>query len=124
MKIKILRRDINKSKLSYFIEKRKNSTNRVEYSEIRPSLLCKGIGIAAAKNIEENQPFSDLRDFVQKIDSSIVDTRVFEALLDNGYFGPKARMEKEDRQKQYIMIRSDLKKVAKQGRESTDLFGS
>jgi DNA polymerase-3 subunit alpha len=123
MKIKILRRDINKSKAAYTIESRKNSISRTEYSQIRPSLLCKGVGVAAAKNIEENQPFSDLKDFATRTDSSVVDTRVFDALLENGYFGPKAKEEKEDRQKQFVMFRSDLKKIAKKGIESSDLFG-
>ncbi|MHA1471185.1 MAG: hypothetical protein ACTSSP_11585, partial [Candidatus Asgardarchaeia archaeon] len=43
MNIKFLPRDINKSKVQYVIEKRKDEKNGIKKTEIRPSLLCKGM---------------------------------------------------------------------------------
>lgn len=123
MNIKFLPRDINFCKLEYKIEKRADSEAGISKTEIRPSLLCKGMGAAAAKNIEDNQPFKDLKDFVRKIDSSIVDTKSLDALIEGGYFGKKAKENKEKMKKDFILIREDLKKLAKKGTESYDMFG-
>lgn len=123
MGIKFLPRDVNKSKLSYTIEKRKDVKNGVKKTEIRPSLLCKGLGVAAAKSIEENQPYKDMRDFVQKTDSSFVDTRAVEALALSGYFGKKKIEKADEIVKDFVTIREDMKKAAKKGVESVDIFG-
>lgn len=122
MSIKFLPRDVNKSKTEYKIERRRDVQAKINKTEIRPSLLCKGLSIAAAKNIEDNQPFDDLKDFVRKTDSSIVDSRGIEALIDGGYFGEKAKANKETMKKQFSLLREDLKKAAKKGIESFDMF--
>ncbi len=123
MNIKFLPRDINKCKVEYRIEKRKDESEGIKKSEIRPSLLCKGLSSAAAQEIENNQPFNDMVDFVSKINVSIVDSRSVEALIESGYFGKKAQKEKEKMIKKYLTIRDDIKKSASRGIESVDLFG-
>ena len=122
MHIKILPRDVNKCKTVYTIERRKDIKKGIMVTEIRPSLMFKGISLEAAINIEKNQPFSDLKDFVQKTDSSIVDARNFESLLENGYFGRKAKDNKIQKQKEFLTLRADSKKIAKKGVESGDIF--
>jgi DNA polymerase III alpha subunit len=122
MHIKILPRDVNKCKTVYTIERRKDIKKGIMVTEIRPSLMFKGISLEAAINIEKNQPFSDLKDFVQKTDSSIVDARNFESLLENGYFGRKAKENKIQKQKEFLTLRADSKKIAKKGVESGDMF--
>lgn len=122
MNIKILPRSINDSKIEYKIEKRKDKNSGVTKTEIRPSILCKGISSEAAKNIVENQPFEDLTDFIRKTDSSMVDSRSFEALIDGGYFGNKAKNNKDKMKSDFLMIREDLKKVSKKGVEVFDMF--
>ena len=122
MNIKILPRSINDSKLEYKIEKRKNKETLITKTEIRPSILCKGISQSAAENIVQNQPFEDLLDFVKKTDSSCVDSRSFDALIDGGYFGLKAKKNKEKMKKDFLTIREDLKKVSKKGVEAFDMF--
>lgn len=122
MNIKFLPRDINKSKVEFKIERRKNIQAKINKTEIRPSLLCKGLSVAAAENIEQNQPFADLKEFVAKTDSSVVDMRCLEALIDGGYFGRKAQENKDKMKEQFMLIREDLKKAAKKGIESFDLF--
>jgi len=121
--IKFLKRDINKSKFSYFVEAKKDLSAGIKKTEIRPSLLCKGVGAAAAQHIEENQPYADLREFTEKVDSSFVDSRVVDALAEAGYFGKKASQNKESFVEDFVTIRNDLKKAAKKGVESMDLFG-
>jgi len=122
MNIKFLARDINKSKLSYTIERRKDVEGGVKKTEIRPSLLCKGMGEKAAANIEQNQPYKNMRELVEKTDSSCVDTRSVEALVLGGYFGAKKVDLVKEMVKDFVTIREDLKKTAKRGVESFDIF--
>jgi len=123
MNIKFLNRDINKSKLSYTIERRKDVGGGVKKTEIRPSLLCKGISEKAAINIEQNQPYKNMRELVEKTDSSCVDTRSVEALILGGYFGAKKVDLVKEMVKDFVTIREDFKKTAKRGVESFDIFG-
>jgi len=122
MNIKFLSRDINKCKVLYTIERRKDIKDGILKTEIRPSLLCKGLGNIAAKNIEENQPYKNMRDLVEKTDSSIVDTRSIDALIENGYFGKNKIKNKDEMLKDFIMIREDMKKTSKKRVESCDMF--
>lgn len=122
MNIKFLARDINKSKVAYIIERRKDEENGIKKTEIRPSLLCKGLGFNAAKNLEDNQPYNSMRDIVEKTDSSVVDTRVIEALVEGGFFGKKKIDHKEEMIEDFMMIRRDRKKISKKKVESVDIF--
>jgi len=122
MGIKFLSRDLNKSKASFVIEKRKNLKEGVKKTEIRPSLLCKGLGLPAAKCLEQNQPYKDMRDIVEKTDSSVVDMRAIEALALGGYFGKKKMDQAKEVVKDFVMIREDRKKTAKKGVETINMF--
>lgn len=122
MKIKFLPRDINKSKVNYTIEKRRDPKEGIKKTEIRPSLLCKGLLTKSAKNIEENAPYKDLRDIIRKTDSSLVDTRVIEALARGGYLGKKHIKDPSNILNDFLMTREDMKKTAKRGVETVDLF--
>ena len=121
MNIKFLPRNINNSKLHYVIEKKSTSSN--EKTEIRPSLLCKGIGIDAVMEIEKNQPFNNMVEFVNKIDTSIITKRAVESLASEGFWGNKAQKSPEKVVKEFLMIREDIKKVQSKGIESNDIFG-
>ena len=121
MNIKFLERNINNSKLHYTIEKK--STCSTEKTEIRPSLLCKGIGVDAVMEIEKNQPFKNMVEFVNKVDTSIVTTRAVSALASEGYWGNKAKKSPEKVVKEFLMIREDIKRVQSKGIESNDIFG-
>jgi len=121
MNVKFLPRDINKCRLDYTIEKKKDIKNGVIKTEIRPSLICKGLGWVAGKEIEKNQPFDGLKDFVERNNSS-VDTKSVLALTVAGYFGPKPKKSPENFVREFAIIKEDLKKMSKKGIESTDLF--
>jgi len=121
LNVKFLKRDINSCKLDYTIERKKDIQNGVTNTEIRPSLICKGLGWVAGTEIEKNQPFEGLKDFAEKNNSS-VDTKAVLSLAMAGYFGPKAKKSPEQFVKEFAVIRGDLKKVSKKGVESIDLF--
>lgn len=119
MNVKFLERHINKCKVEYVIEKKGGKKG---CTEIRPSLLCKGVGADAAKEIENKQPFEDFVDFVKKIDTSIVDTRVVESLSIGGYLGKQAKKNPVEKVKEFTSIRDGLKEASKRGVESCDIF--
>ena len=122
--ITFLARDINKSKTNYFIERKKDFAGGVYKTEIRPTLLCKGIGFNAAKHIEENQPYANLKELAEKTSSSIIDSRVVYALAENGYFlNKKGKKTIEKISAEFVQIKNDLKLAAKKGVESVDIFG-
>ena len=125
MNVKFLKRDINRSKVEYVVEKSCSRTgpNKIE---IRPSLICKGVGFKAAIEIEKKQPFkeNDLNNFVEKIDTSVVDTRVMEALGMAGYFGNKYKKYPKSLVNKFSSIRDDRKKAFKKGVDpGVDIFG-
>jgi len=122
--IKFEPRHINKSKVEYTIEKKKDAKRKVKKSSIRPSLMCKGVTHKVAVHIESKQPFADFKSFVSKTDSRIVDSRVCDALLENGYFGPKMQKDKDEQVKQFGRLRRDFKKMAEKGTEHVDLFAA
>ena len=125
MNIKILPRDVNKSKSSYTIERRKDD-NIVDKTEIRPSLLCKGLGEAAAIEIEKSQPYTCMSDLVEKTNVSV---GVVEALAIGGYirFIKKIKGEEEESYVKRVVddfrtIREDRKKLSLKKMESFDIF--
>jgi len=122
MGIKFLPRDINKCKVAYTIEKRKDIKEGIKKTEIRPSLLCKGLLSKSARNIEENAPYDDIRDLIRKTNSSLVDTRVVDALARGGYLGKKHIEDPSVVVKDFVMTREDMKKTAKKGVETVDMF--
>lgn len=122
MGVKFLPRDVNKCKVAYTIEKRRDPKEGIKKTEIRPSLLCKGLLSKSARNLEENQPYDDMRDLISKTDSSLVDTRVIDALARGGYLGKKHMEDPSVIVKDFVMTREDMKKTSKKGVESVDMF--
>jgi DNA polymerase III alpha subunit len=84
--------------------------------------MCKGLGMNAAKHLEKNQPYNDIKDLVEKTDPSIVDVRVIDALIVNGYMGKKAQKNKEHLIEKFIVMRKDFKLISKKGVQSIDIF--
>ncbi len=122
MDITILSRNINNCKVNYTIEKKKDKSSGVDKTEIRPGLLCKGSGLAPAKNIEENQPYENLHDFAKRTSFSVVDTRVIDSLCEAGFFGEKGKRNKEKMVENFSKVRQDIKTAMKKGIESVDIF--
>jgi DNA polymerase III subunit alpha len=120
--IEYLPRDINKCKMVYTIEKKRDVSLGIRKTQIRPSILCKGVGSLAAEDIVLNQPYKNLRDLAERTDYSIVDTKSISSLAEAGYFGKPQMKDPAQVAKQFADIRIDLKKAAKSGVESVDIF--
>jgi hypothetical protein len=127
MGIKILSRDVNACKVLYRIEKRKDEKNGILKTEIRPSLLCKGLGEVAALEVEKHQPYKNMRDFVDKTNVGI---GVIEALARGEYFKSQIKKNKNETDDAYVkrivddfrIIREDMKKLSIKKMESVDMF--
>jgi len=108
--------DINRSGLKYGISTFMDEKTGKERDGIRtPLTIVKGVGEKAVTSIIDNQPFSDLKDFLHNIDTRKVHSKVFHALAEaecmheswglsqetlvNKYVDVKAQVEKEKKQK-------------------------
>ena len=129
MGMEMLPRSVNKCKWNYEIESKRDPDNGVFKSQIRPSLRCKGMSARAAKNIEENQPFEDIRSFAFKTSPSKVDSKSVECLSIAGFFREKdsktgkiKKRKSENVLKEFSELREDMKSTSRKGLESHDLF--
>jgi DNA polymerase-3 subunit alpha len=124
MGIKILPRDINRSGLTYDIIKKKDPSKGIAQSEVRPPIHCKGLPTASAENIVANRPYvgadatEALKNFVEKTDSSLVDSESLIALADAGFFKTKKAKLLED----FTILREDQKRLRKAGKVSQNMF--
>ena len=85
MKIICMPPDINKSGLSFSIEKGQHKKTGQIMDVLRsPMTMLKGVGSKAVQSIVENQPYASLEDFVNKIDARVVNVRVFTTLVNCG----------------------------------------
>lgn len=122
--IELLPRDINKCKMTYMVEVKKDVSKGIRRSQIRPSMLSKGVGKEAAENIVANQPYKNLREVAEKTDWSIVDTKSILGLAESGYFGKSVAKDPSKAVKEFANIRADLKTNAKKGIQSVDIFAN
>jgi len=124
MGIEILRRSINSANWDYEIVQKKG--NGVQVSQIQPAIRCKALPSHAAKNILENRPYKDMRDFAFRTDSKQVDTKAVEALALANFFAPHGKMidntPPSERVKKFSILREDRKKASRKGVVSQDLF--
>lgn len=116
LNIVILPKNINQCKAEYTIERKRDKSKNILKSEIRPSLMCKGLGKDTAMEIEKHQPYKNLRDFAEKTDPSIVDMRAINALAEAGFFKSKDVVE------DFKKMRGDMKKLKEKGVSSEDMF--
>ena len=106
--------DINKSGTKFRIEKGVRVETGEEYDFIRcPITMLDGVGDKASESIVANQPYSNLEDFLKKVDTSKVNSKVFNALVDAG----SMNVWKVDKDKLLLDYESVKKKVFKQKKE-------
>ena len=84
MKIGCAKEDINRSGLAFKISKIETASKKVVMGLIKPLTGLKGVGAKAVQNIVENQPYKNIEEFLRKIDSRVVNVRVFKTLVEAG----------------------------------------
>jgi hypothetical protein len=116
MRIGIAPQDINKSGLEFKITTiYKKLTKTYEPGIVKPLTMLNGVGEKAVTSIVASQPYKDLEDFVRRTDGRVVNSRVFNALVEAGcmdcwkvgkdilirdYPEIKKRVEKEEKQRE------------------------
>ena len=85
MNITVGKTNINYSGTKFRIERKKDLKTNREYDFIRqPLTMLDGVGLKAAESIVENQPFSGLEDFLRRVDTSKVSSKIYTALVNAG----------------------------------------
>ena len=115
MGILISAKNLNVCKLKFSMSEDRVGS-RTKYT-ITPSLLCKGLKMSAAEEISLKQPFKSYEDFVQKIDTTVVDTEAITALQDAGFF-PKTK----DAVDKFVKLRDHIRATRKKGMSGVDIF--
>jgi len=121
MNIKFLPRNINSCNEKYTIVKKSDKKKGILKTEISPSMVCKSVSTAVAKNIAENSPYKNIRELAEKTDFSIVTSDVINGLVEAGFL--RSKKGKEKISDEFSQIRKDLKKALAKGIDSVDLFG-
>ncbi len=102
IKMTIHNASIDKSKLTYSIE---------GPGELRrPLTVIKGVGEKAVASIVENQPYASLEEFMRKVDTRVVNSRVVTILAENGYLDI-FHIPREDIVARYEAIRKEMDKA-------------
>jgi len=76
--------DINESGLGYKIQIGQHNNGQSLNVLRKPLTGLKGVGTKAVHNIVQNQPYSDLEEFLEKIDSRLVNSAVFKKMAESG----------------------------------------
>lgn len=121
----ILDKDVNASDVEWKIERKKNLSSGIKKTEIRPGILVKGMGPAAAVDIVANRPYKNMMDFAYRTNREYVTSEKITALLDAGFYGDKVTdAQKIEISSNFDKIRKDIKKSKDKGIDPTqDLFG-
>jgi len=102
--------DLNKSKAKFKISRGKNSDGQ-ECDFIRcPLTTVENVGEKAVESIIENQPFTDIKDFLYRIDRRRVTSRVFSFLVKAGCMDECWHVPKATLLEQYEKIRDEVDK--------------
>ena len=125
----MLPKNINDCVLDYMIIRKADSKRGIKQTEVRPGIMCKGLGQGAAESIIKNAPYKDLKDLAMKTDTRLVDLRSITALFDAGFFRNtktnevlKGEKIKEILCQKFSTYRNDRKKAGRKGVASGDLF--
>jgi DNA polymerase-3 subunit alpha len=99
---------INRSGLDFRID----ATEKEEVLRM-PLTILKGVGEKAVRNIVQNQPFKDLRDFLSKIDGTSVNIRVFTALVNYGCMDEAWKVSHKQLLDQHEVFKKEVSKSKK-----------
>lgn len=128
MGIHILPPHFNKSKKEYTVESVLDKRTGKKVDILRTPLnFVKGVGDKALDAIVNSQPFTGLMDFLSRVDLRAVNSKVFNALVDDGALnGIEGEMKGEEIKKRYeeckVLIEKK-KKVAKKEEANQKQWG-
>lgn len=113
--------NINRSGLEYRIEPGKHKKDGRDVLFLRKPLNgLKGVGTKAVENIVLNQPYNDLTDFLSKVDTRVVNSRVFKTLLAAGCMDGWG-VDKDTLLESYEGVKKELDKKRKQKKKAEEL---
>lgn len=122
MGIKCYKPHINKSGLKFTID----SHNGVEVIR-SPLTMLKGIGEKAVESIVANQPFKDLKEFIEKVNTQAVNIRVFTSLVNYDCMSEAWNMPKQKILIQYEILKKEIdakKKKKKTQKKNSEKLGA
>jgi DNA polymerase-3 subunit alpha len=127
MDIPVKPTSINSSGMKFRIEK--GVKNGSEYSFIRPPItMLDGVGEKAADTIVSNQPYDNLEDFLTRVDTSKVTSRVFNSLVGAGSMTGDWGVSKEKLLRDYegvkLRVTKKKKEIKKQEEYRNQYSGS
>ncbi|MFW6172292.1 MAG: hypothetical protein ACOC5T_00910 [Elusimicrobiota bacterium] len=128
--IDLLEKNVNVCGTDYRIKRKKDLNSGIEKTEIIPSLMCKGVGVDAANELESKQPYKDLRDMAYRTDTDKVVQDTISSLVEDGFYDntfkeinrklKKGQKIKKDQFVQmmvdkFVSLRKDILKNKKRG---------
>lgn len=135
--IELLPRDINTCNVDYEIAKKKNVNAGILKTQIRPAIICKGIGVEVAEDIVKHRPYTDLRSMAHQTTQGLFTKEDLGSLIDIGFLNNelkeinkgKNRKDKISLEKfkelvtnKFDNLRKDKKKSAEKGIGQEGLF--
>jgi len=120
---------VNKSGLTFTIEKGKTKDEGKEFEFLRaPLTALKGVGSKAVDSIVANQPYKSIEDFIHRVDTKVVNKKVVEALIGAGSMMEAWRISKEELLAKYPDIKKKVDKekkaIKKQDEKEAEYDGS
>jgi DNA polymerase-3 subunit alpha len=113
MKIGCSMPDINHSGLEFKIATIITRSGREELGLVKPLTFLKGVGEKAVESIVKGQPYKNLEDFISRTDARIVNTRVFQTLVDSGCMDHSWKIPRNELVAQYSIIKDKIDKEKK-----------
>jgi DNA polymerase III alpha subunit len=135
--IELLPRDINTCNVDYEIVKKRDISAGILKTQIRPAILCKGLGVEVAEDVVKHRPYTDLRSLAHQTTQGIFTKESLGYLIDIGFFDnelkeinkAKNRKDKINLEKfkelvtnKFDNLRKDKQKSAAKGIGSEGLF--
>jgi DNA polymerase III subunit alpha len=129
--IELSPKNLNSCHVNFVIVKKKEVESGIPKTIISPTLMVKGVGYNAAKEIEEKRPYKSFKDFAIKTSSKLVDRDSLASLIDAGFFDEymkqhyretKKRINKEGLLDKFAIIRKDADRAGRKGLGNVDLF--
>ena len=112
MRYRFLPPNVNKSHTDFSICKVKLE-GRVQECLRKPLAMLKGVGTKAVDEIVAHRPYSNLKDFLTKVNGRKVTSAVFKALVDANCFAEEWKVPKETLLTQYAVFKEEISKERK-----------